>query len=197
MKQARSPAAGACGLRAGQAYEPALLVFLQRRTGNRHAAEDLRQKVFLKSVRQGQMCCELRNLRAWLFQFARHVLMDSARRPGRWRNSPILRPRCTAMNALRATLWRDGSKETWLNWTPTAEPSSSPAICRDKHLAPMPKPVGSPGPLPNRAGHGRGNDSAIKQWRTAESASTRRDRSAAIFHAAMTESFFRDARLLE
>lgn len=68
-----------CVLRAWQAHERELLGFLILRTQDRFAAEDLLQEVFLKAMRQGQGFCSLDNPRAWLFQVARHALIDAAR----------------------------------------------------------------------------------------------------------------------
>ena len=68
-----------CVLLAWQAHEHELLAFLVRRTRDRHAAEDLLQDVFLKSMRQGKGFCSLENPRAWLFQVARNSLIDAAR----------------------------------------------------------------------------------------------------------------------
>jgi RNA polymerase sigma-70 factor (ECF subfamily) len=68
-----------CILRAWDAHEKELLAFLVHRTGNAHAAEDLLQEVFLKSMRQGQGFCSLENPRAWLFRVARNALNDAAR----------------------------------------------------------------------------------------------------------------------
>lgn len=73
-----------CVLRAWQAHEKALLAFLILRTGGRHAAEDLLQEVFLKSMREGRRFCAVENPRAWLFRVARNALIDTARsaKPG-------------------------------------------------------------------------------------------------------------------
>ncbi|NLX18854.1 MAG: sigma-70 family RNA polymerase sigma factor [Desulfobulbus sp.] len=69
----------ACVLRAWQAHEKELLTFLLSRTDNLHAAEDLLQEVFLKSMQQGRKFCVLKNPRAWLFTVARHALIDASR----------------------------------------------------------------------------------------------------------------------
>ena len=68
-----------CVLRAWQAYRKELFAFLLYRIGDRYVAEDLLQDVFLKSVRLGQSFCTLDNPRAWLFQVARHALIDFVR----------------------------------------------------------------------------------------------------------------------
>ncbi len=68
-----------CVLRAWQAHEKELLAFLLRRVTESHAAEDLLQDVFIKSMRQGKGFCSLENPRAWLFQVARNALIDSVR----------------------------------------------------------------------------------------------------------------------
>ena len=68
-----------CVLRAWQAHEKELLDFLRRRVRESHAAEDLLQDVFLKSIRQGSGFCLLDNPRAWLFRVARNALVDASR----------------------------------------------------------------------------------------------------------------------
>jgi len=68
-----------CVLRAWQAHEKELLAFLRHRSAHGQAAEDILQEVFLKSMRQGKGFCSLENPRAWLFQVARHALIDNAR----------------------------------------------------------------------------------------------------------------------
>lgn len=68
-----------CVVRAWVAHERELLAFLQRRSSDPDAAEDLLQEVFLKAMRQGEGFCTLDNPRAWLFQVARHALIDAAR----------------------------------------------------------------------------------------------------------------------
>lgn len=79
MSSPRSAPASACVLQAWLACEQALLHYLLHHTGDRYAAEDLLQETFLKSMRQGQHFCALRNPRAWLFRVARNALIDSAR----------------------------------------------------------------------------------------------------------------------
>ncbi|MFM2485904.1 sigma-70 family RNA polymerase sigma factor [Celerinatantimonas yamalensis] len=68
-----------CVLRAWEAHEKELLAFLISHTRDSHLADDLLQTVFLKSIRQGQGFCTLKNPRAWLFQVARNALIDTAR----------------------------------------------------------------------------------------------------------------------
>lgn len=68
-----------CVARAWAAHERDLLAFLRGHSGQRDTAEDLLQEVFLKAMRQGEGFCTLDNPRAWLFQVARHALIDAAR----------------------------------------------------------------------------------------------------------------------
>lgn len=68
-----------CVARAWAAHERELLAFLRGHSGQRDTAEDLLQEVFLKAMRQGEGFCTLDNPRAWLFQVARHALIDAAR----------------------------------------------------------------------------------------------------------------------
>jgi RNA polymerase sigma-70 factor (ECF subfamily) len=68
-----------CVLRAWREHESELRGFLARQTGDADAADDLLQDVFVKAMRQGQGFCVLDNSRAWLFQVARHAVVDAAR----------------------------------------------------------------------------------------------------------------------
>ncbi len=77
MNQTHS--ASGCLLDAWQVHEKNLLAFLLHRTGDPDAAEDLLQTVFLKALQQGRAFCVLNNPRAWLFQVARHAVIDWAR----------------------------------------------------------------------------------------------------------------------
>lgn len=69
----------ACVAAAWRAHEAELRSFLRHQLSDGHAAEDLLQDVFLKAMRQGQDFCSLDNPRAWLFQVARHAVIDRAR----------------------------------------------------------------------------------------------------------------------
>jgi RNA polymerase sigma-70 factor (ECF subfamily) len=66
-------------LRAWQAHERELLMFLTHRLGDKNTAEDILQDVFLKAMRQGAHFCDIDAPRAWLFQVARTTLIDHAR----------------------------------------------------------------------------------------------------------------------
>ena len=68
-----------CVLRAWSAHEAELRGFLARQTADVDAADDLLQDVFVKALRQGRGFCSLDNPRAWLFQVARHAIIDAAR----------------------------------------------------------------------------------------------------------------------
>lgn len=68
-----------CLDRAWHANEKELRAFLAHRLGERHAAEDVLQDVFVKAIRQGSDFCQLDNSRAWLFQVARNALVDHLR----------------------------------------------------------------------------------------------------------------------
>ena len=68
-----------CVRTAWLAHETELKRFLARRSGDAALADDLLQEVFLKSLRSGQVFCNLDNPRAWLFQVAKTTLIDSAR----------------------------------------------------------------------------------------------------------------------
>ncbi len=69
-----------CVLRAWKAHETELQRFLVRHAADSDSAHDLLQDVFVKALRQGRGFCALDNPRAWLFQVARHALIDLGRR---------------------------------------------------------------------------------------------------------------------
>jgi RNA polymerase sigma-70 factor (ECF subfamily) len=64
---------------AWHANEKELRGYLTHRLGERPAAEDLLQDVFVKAIRQGADFCQLENSRGWLFQVARNALVDHLR----------------------------------------------------------------------------------------------------------------------
>ncbi len=68
-----------CVARAWVEHEQELLAFLRHRMRDADAAEDLLQEVFIKAMRQGRAFCDLDNPRAWLFEVARHGVIDAAR----------------------------------------------------------------------------------------------------------------------
>ena len=69
----------ACVTAAWNTHEVELLGYLAHRLGDKPAAEDLLQDVFVKAMRQGAGFCALDQPRAWLFQVARNVLVDHFR----------------------------------------------------------------------------------------------------------------------
>ena len=69
-----------CVLGAWREYERALRGFLVNRLGDRAAAEDVVQEVFLRAMREGEGFCRLGNPRAWLFRVARNAVVDRQRR---------------------------------------------------------------------------------------------------------------------
>lgn len=76
----RPAAAFGCVARAWTAHEAELRTFLARQIRDPHRADDLLQEVFVKAMRLGQHFCTLDQPRAWLFQVARHALIDDVRR---------------------------------------------------------------------------------------------------------------------
>ncbi len=68
-----------CLQTAWHSHEKELRNYLAHRLGERHAAEDLLQDIFVKAIRQGADFCHLENSRAWLFQVARNALVDYLR----------------------------------------------------------------------------------------------------------------------
>jgi RNA polymerase sigma-70 factor, ECF subfamily len=70
----------ACISAAWAAHEAELRGYLRRQMNYGDAADDLLQDVFVKAMRQGEGFCTLDKPRAWLFEVARHALVDRARR---------------------------------------------------------------------------------------------------------------------
>lgn len=72
-----------CLSRAWRAWRGELIGWLRHRLDSTAEADDLLQEVFLRAARQGEAFCAVDNPRAWLFQVARHALIDQqrARRP--------------------------------------------------------------------------------------------------------------------
>ena len=50
-----------------------------RQVGNEADADDLIQETFLRAIRQQGKFCAIVNARAWLFEVARHLLIDKSR----------------------------------------------------------------------------------------------------------------------
>jgi RNA polymerase sigma-70 factor (ECF subfamily) len=69
----------ACVLAAWRDHETELRRFLRHQSHDPHQADDLLQEVFVKAMRQGERFCVLEQPRAWLFQVARHALIDQQR----------------------------------------------------------------------------------------------------------------------
>lgn len=68
-----------CLMKAWAAHEAELLGFLRHQGGHADDAEELLQEIFIKALRQGKKFCSVSNPRAWLFQVARHLLIDRHR----------------------------------------------------------------------------------------------------------------------
>lgn len=68
-----------CAALASQAHDGELLGYLQHRLHDPHAAADVLDDVFVKSLRQKQGFCTLDSPRACLFQVARNAQVDRAR----------------------------------------------------------------------------------------------------------------------
>ncbi len=68
-----------CVAKAWHAHEAELSRFLTRQLGDASLAQDILQEVFLKSMRAGQVFCQLDNPRAWLYQVAKTTVIDHAR----------------------------------------------------------------------------------------------------------------------
>ena len=68
-----------CHLAAWRLHKRELRAFLGNHAGSASEADDLLQEVFLRALRQGEAFCRLDHPRAWLFQVARHLLIDHGR----------------------------------------------------------------------------------------------------------------------
>lgn len=69
-----------CLLDAWSAHEAELLRYLRNHLRQPAEAEDLLHDLFLKAVGQRERFCVVVNPRAWLFEVARNLLIDHARR---------------------------------------------------------------------------------------------------------------------
>lgn len=70
-------------------YEPRAHAFFLRRTGSRERAQDLCQELFLRIHRARDRYDAGRPFAPWLFQIARHLLVDDARRAHRAHEVPL------------------------------------------------------------------------------------------------------------
>ncbi len=73
-------------------FGPRLLGFIQRMTGDRSAAEDLTQDVFVKLMRHAPRLPESANLSAWLFTVARNQTLNYLRDRQAERRRPSILP---------------------------------------------------------------------------------------------------------
>lgn len=69
-----------CLLDAWLAHQAELLRYLRHHLRAPAEAEDLLHDLFLKAMRQRERFCAVNNPRAWLFEVARNVIIDNARR---------------------------------------------------------------------------------------------------------------------
>jgi RNA polymerase sigma-70 factor, ECF subfamily len=68
-----------CVLEAWQAHEQELRHWLLSRLHDAAVADDILQDVFVKALREGGHFCRLDSPRAWLYQVARHAVIDHHR----------------------------------------------------------------------------------------------------------------------
>lgn len=88
-----------CLLDAWSAHEAELLRYLRHHLRQPAEAEDLLHDLFLKAVRQRERFCAVNNPRAWLFEVARNLLIDHARRTPRsagWPGEGLTEPEAVA-----------------------------------------------------------------------------------------------------
>ena len=65
---------------AWQQHEHELYGWLLKQSGSPMDADDLLQETFLRAIRQQGKFCAIENARAWLFDVARHLVIDRSRR---------------------------------------------------------------------------------------------------------------------
>ena len=70
----------ACLLRAWQQHERELRSWLLQRLRGAPQVEDMLQEIFIKAMKQGSEFCAIAQPRAWLFEVARHHLIDEQRK---------------------------------------------------------------------------------------------------------------------
>jgi len=63
--------------------------FIAKRVGNEAETDDILQEVFVRVHRRLDQLKEPERLLSWVFQIARHVLVDYYRMPGRHREMPV------------------------------------------------------------------------------------------------------------
>ena len=69
-----------CLMTAWQQHEHELYGWLLKQSGCPMDADDLLQETFLRAIRQQSKFCAIENARAWLFEVARHLVIDNSRR---------------------------------------------------------------------------------------------------------------------
>lgn len=69
-----------CLMTAWQQHEHEVYGWLLKQSGNPMDADDLLQETFLRAIRQQGKFCAIENTRAWLFEVARHLVIDKSRR---------------------------------------------------------------------------------------------------------------------
>lgn len=69
-----------CLLDAWSAHEAELRRYLRHHIRPSSEADDVLHDMFLKALRQGERFCAVANPRAWLFEVARHAVVDHVRR---------------------------------------------------------------------------------------------------------------------
>jgi len=69
-----------CLMTAWQQHEHELYGWLLKQSGSPMDADDLLQETFLRAIRQQGKFCAIENARAWLFDVARHLVIDRSRR---------------------------------------------------------------------------------------------------------------------
>lgn len=72
--------APSCLMTAWQQHEHEVYGWLLKQSGSPMDADDLLQETFLRAILQQDKFCAIKNARAWLFEVARHLVIDRSRR---------------------------------------------------------------------------------------------------------------------
>ncbi len=89
-------------------------------------ADDLLQETFLRALRQEKRFCAIANPRAWLFEVARHLLIDRHRKTGDTIDLPDDLPAPPPEDPRRWTVSPPACRACWANSPPaTARRSAS------------------------------------------------------------------------
>lgn len=70
-----------CAMRAWNANEKTLALWLYKQTQDKQRAHDILQEVFIRVMGQGSAFCDVENSKAWMFRVAHNLIIDLSREP--------------------------------------------------------------------------------------------------------------------